>query len=209
MRVLLSETVETPLDKDLEKDAPWKSLAVYDIDDVQTAAYPEYDKNDGSQMLKGVKFDVKTYEELKRWQHGPWDGDLFMQACNKWVDGADVASLIVFEWQPCEELREKIVDFYQTEIGPMFSMVPEILRLRLFQIKDTTAQIADSDETSNSENFYRYMSITEMNCEEWPWGEIFALNELSQWSEYFEGQKAVKWQASHYVVKRSYPDREN
>lgn len=80
-RALLSDIIETPLDKDLEgvatKDAPWKTLTIYDIDDVQKMTDATYDENnhpptDGP--LRGARFDVRTYEEIKRWQSGEWNG---------------------------------------------------------------------------------------------------------------------------------------
>ncbi|KAF9693534.1 hypothetical protein EKO04_008110 [Ascochyta lentis] len=194
-RVLLSKSVEIPLDKDLERDTPGKSLAIYEIEDIQKAVHARHDATNHPAMLEGSQFEVRTYEEVKRWQQGDWNGD-----------GADVVSVLLFEWQPRQGSEQQVVDFYQTAIGPMLSMAPEILRLRWFKVKNPVARTEDPRQIVDSENLYNYLSIAEMDCEEWPWGEIFALNDLPQWSEYFEGQKAVKWQAGHCVVKRSYPN---
>ncbi|KAH6616895.1 hypothetical protein C7974DRAFT_53882 [Boeremia exigua] len=205
-RVLLSEIVETPLDKDLEgvatNDAPWKSMAVYEVDDVQKSTEATYDESNHPAMdgpLKGSRFDVRTYELIKVWQ-----GD------EQWnCDAADVASLLFFEWQPRAGREREVLEFYESEIGPLFSMAPEILRLRWFKIKNAITLKKDAFSTLKEEDLHTYTAIAEMNCEEWPWGEIFALNQLPQWAEYFEDQKAVRWQASHHVVKRSYPAAEN
>lgn len=83
-KVLLSEMVETPLDKDVEgvatRDAPWKSLAIYEGDSVQNmtdALYDESNHPPTKGLLKGARFDVRTYEEVKRWQSGDWNGGPF------------------------------------------------------------------------------------------------------------------------------------
>jgi hypothetical protein len=99
--------------------------------------------------------------------------------------------MLVFEWKPRPGREKEVIEFYQTGIGPMFSKASEILRLRWFKIQSATTLKADSYDTLREENLHTYMSLAEMNCEEWPWGEIFALNDLPQWTEYFEDQKAV------------------
>jgi hypothetical protein len=81
-RVLLSEIVATPLDKDLEgvatNDASWKHLAVYEFDDVQKMQDATYDESNHPSMegpLKGSRFDVRTYQEIKTWQNDEeWNG---------------------------------------------------------------------------------------------------------------------------------------
>ncbi|KAJ4308932.1 hypothetical protein N0V94_009155 [Neodidymelliopsis sp. IMI 364377] len=200
-RVLLSEMIKTPLDKDLEgaatNDASWKHLAVYEFDDVQKMEEAAYDESNYPSMegqLKGSRFDVRTYQEIETWQNDEeWNGD-----------PEDVASILVFEWKPRPGREKEAIEFYQTGIGPLFSMAPEILRLRLSRIQTATTLKENSYDKLQEEKLHTYMSLTKMNCEEWPWGEVFAVNDLLQWTEYFEDQKAVKWQASQYVVKRSY-----
>lgn len=107
------------------------------------------------------------------------------------TDGADVASILIFEWQPRPGREDEVLDFYETGIGPMFSMAPEIMRLRWFKIHDAVVLKDDVLTTLKSKDYHTYMSIAEMKCEEWPWGEIFELNDLPQWADLFEDQKAV------------------
>lgn len=82
-------------------------------------------------------------------------------------------------------------EFYTQELGPQFSKAPEVLRLRLFKIKNAAVLKDDSCNTLENKDLHTYMSLIEMDCEEWPWDEIFAINSMTGWVEYFEGQKAV------------------
>lgn len=107
------------------------------------------------------------------------------------LDAADVASILFFEWQPRAGYEKEVVDFYQYQVGPMFAMAPEILRLRLFKVRNATVLKNNSYATLKEEDLHTYLGFAEMNCEEWPWDEIFALNDLPQWAEYFEEQRAV------------------
>ena len=83
-RVLLSEVVETPLDKDLEgvatRDAVWQSMAMYEVRDVDTMINAIYDESNHPSMagpLQGSRFDVRTYEEVKSWKSDEeWDGGM-------------------------------------------------------------------------------------------------------------------------------------
>jgi len=81
-RVLLAETIKTPLDKQLEgigtRDAAFKSLAVYEIAEVQKIIDATYDESNHPVMdgpLHGTRFDVRPYQLLKSWQSdGEWNG---------------------------------------------------------------------------------------------------------------------------------------
>ena len=60
-----------------EREVPWKWLTVYELDDAVKATESMYDKNNHMSMtgeLQSAKFDVRTYEEVKRWQQGDWQG---------------------------------------------------------------------------------------------------------------------------------------
>ena len=110
---------------------------------------------------------------------------------DKLSDGGDVASILFWEWQPRPGFEEEAVNMYSSKIAPMLAKAPEILQLRWFKIRNATVLNGDSFNTLKDEDLHTYMSLVEMDCEEWPWGELLALNDLPEWSEYFEGQKAV------------------
>lgn len=80
------ELVDTGLDGDVDgigtQEASWKWLTVYEMDDVNEATDATYDQSNHPSMtggLESARFDVRTYEEMKRWQAGDWDGG--MRAC--------------------------------------------------------------------------------------------------------------------------------
>lgn len=81
-RVLLAETITTPLDKQFEgigtREAAFKSLAVYEIADVQKIIEATYDESNHPVMdgpLRGTRFDVRPYELVKSWQSDEeWNG---------------------------------------------------------------------------------------------------------------------------------------
>jgi hypothetical protein len=144
---------------------------------------------------------------------------------DEWTDAADVASILFWEWQPHAGFEDEVVEYYEREMGPLFCQAPEILRLRWFKVSNASVLKGGSLSTLKSEDLHTYMCLVEMSCEDWPWGEVFAINELPGWGKYFEDQRRVvsllalqdlgirtnprqKWQASQYVVKRSYGDAE-
>lgn len=75
------EFVDTGLDEDVggvgTQEVPWKSLTVYEMEDANKATDATYDQSNHADMdgdLKKARFDVRTYEEVKRWQRGDWKG---------------------------------------------------------------------------------------------------------------------------------------
>jgi hypothetical protein len=75
------EVNETGLDTELdgvgEREAPWKWLTVYEMEDTVSAAEAMYDESNHPAMTGGLelaRFDVRLYEEIQRWQQGDWQG---------------------------------------------------------------------------------------------------------------------------------------
>lgn len=128
------------------------------------------------------------------------------------------------EWQIEEGKEKEVLDFYKNEAAPTIASSPDVLRFRLLKIKNATVKQADSYETLEQKKLHTYLTLAEMECEEWPWDVVIALGEKPKWKEYFEDQKVVvsqityfsssvidttqKWQSSHYLVRRSYPEDE-
>lgn len=147
----------------------------------------------------------------------------FSRRIDNSVDHADVASVAVMEWQIAEGEEKEVIDFYKAEAAPTIASSPDVLRFRMFKINNATVLKADSYETLQKEKLHTYLTLVELESEEWPWDVVIALGEKPKWREYFEGQKVVvsanqtpivgkkshkvqKWQSSHYLVKRSYPE---
>lgn len=84
-RAILAETIETPLDKEFEgigtRDVAFKSLAVYEVADVQKSINAARDKSNHPVMdgpLKETRFEVRLYELIISWQYDDeWDGGKF------------------------------------------------------------------------------------------------------------------------------------
>jgi hypothetical protein len=143
---------------------------------------------------------------------------------NESVDVADIASVAVMEWRVVAENEKDVLEFYQSEAAPTIASSPDVLRFRLFKIKSAMVLKAGSCETLGKENIHTYLTLAELESDEWPWDVVVALGEKPKWREYFEGQniavsnlvvigvliadKLQKWQSSHYLAKRSYPDGE-
>lgn len=80
------ELVEIGLDVEVdgvgEREAPWKWLTVYEMDNAADATSSTYDESNHIAMtgpMSNARFDVRTYEEIKTWQQGDWDGSMWTQ----------------------------------------------------------------------------------------------------------------------------------
>lgn len=126
------------------------------------------------------------------------------------------------EWQIEDSNEKKVLDFYKAEAAPTIASSPDVLRFRVFRIKNATVKKADSYITLEKKKLHTYLTIAELETEEWPWDVVIALGEKPKWKEYFEDPKVVvsqitdsavaivdttqNWQSSHYLVRRSYPE---
>lgn len=73
--------------------------------------------------------------------------------------------------------------------------------MRWFKIHNATVLKGNTYTTLKSEELHTYLSIIEMDSEEWPWDQILAMNELPQWVEYFEEQRAVVSVVTRFCVR--------
>ena len=148
----------------------------------------------------------------------------FGDSANGDVDHSEVVSVAVMEWQIEDGKEKEVLDFYKAEAAPTIASSPDVLRFRLFKIKNATVKQADSYETLEKKKLHTYLTLAELETEDWPWDVVIALGEKPKWKEYCEGQKVVvsqiinyavtivdtiqKWQSSQYLVRRSYPEEE-
>ncbi|KAH6629353.1 hypothetical protein C7974DRAFT_185038 [Boeremia exigua] len=214
------ELVEVGLDAEVdgvgEREAPWKWLTVYEMEDADKATAAVYDKSNHIEMagdMAQARFDVRTYKEHKRWQQGDWQGGTRTilhrhqhKEANQETDHADIVSVAVMEWQIRAGSEQEVLDFYKSEAAPTIASSPDVLRFRMFQVQNATVLKAGSYDTLEQEKLHTYLTLVELETEEWPWDAVVALGEKPKWREYFDKQNVVKWQSSHYLVKRSYPD---
>ncbi|KAF2998861.1 hypothetical protein E8E13_003797 [Curvularia kusanoi] len=194
-QALHSELVEVGLDEEVdgigEREAPWKWLTFYEMENAVKATEAVYDTDNHVPMtgdMEKARFDVRTYEEVQRWQQGDWEGD-----------HTEVVSVAVMEWQIEEGKEKEVLDFYKSEAAPTIASSPDTLRFRLFKIINATVLQADSYKTLERKKLHKYLTIAELASEEWPWDVVVKLGEKPQWIQYFEGQKVV-----HYYKKYPY-----
>lgn len=107
------------------------------------------------------------------------------------ADHADVVSVAVMEWQVKEGDEKAIVDFYHSEAAPTIAGSPDVLRFRMLKIQNATVLKAGSYDTLEKDKLHTYLTLVELETEEWPWDVVIALGELPKWRDYWEGQKAV------------------
>ena len=110
---------------------------------------------------------------------------------NEVADHADIVSVAVMEWQVEEGDEKEVMDFYQSEAAPTIAASPDVLRFRMFKIKNATVLKAGSYETLEKKKLHTYLTLAELESEEWPWDVVIALGENPKWREYFDGQKIV------------------
>ncbi|KAF1850588.1 uncharacterized protein K460DRAFT_382251 [Cucurbitaria berberidis CBS 394.84] len=179
-------------------DSPWGSFIVYEIpkihkatEDLNKERYRPSDKLLAG-PLKDARFDVRTYHEIQRWQAEDWEGDI-----------ADIASVAAMEWRVSPEVEEDVVHFYKTVVGPTISSSQDVLRFRFFKIDTATVLQGSSYVTKEKGALYTYFTLVELESDEWPWDAVVDLAENQKWNAYFEQQNTVKWQVSHYLVKKT------
>lgn len=80
------ELVEVGLDDEVDgvgdREAPWKWLTVYETDSADAATDATYDRKNHVPMtgpMSNARFDVRVYEEEKRWQQSDWDGSMCLR----------------------------------------------------------------------------------------------------------------------------------
>lgn len=97
------------------------------------------------------------------------------------------------EWQvdATADEEEKVLDFYRSEAAPTIASSPDVLRFRMFKIKDAAVLKANSYETLEKKSLHKYLTLAELESDDWPWDVVVALGENPKWREYFERQEVV------------------
>ena len=133
-----------------------------------------------------------------------------------------VASVAAMEWRVTQEMKEEITTWYTSYVGPLISSSPDIIRFRLFEVDNATVLEGEKYETKEKDELHTYLTMVELETEEWPWDVVIELAENEKWKQYFEAQREIvsfesyiisggvliyplqKWQLSHYLVKKMY-----
>lgn len=107
------------------------------------------------------------------------------------AEHVDVVSVALMEWQIKDDYEKAVLDFYFSEAAPTIAASPDVLRFRLLKVDNATVLKAQSYDTLEKQKLHTYLSLVELESEEWPWDVVIALGENPKWKEYFEDQKAV------------------
>lgn len=103
------------------------------------------------------------------------------------------------EWQIKGDDEKEVLDFYQTEAAPLIAAAQGNMRFRIFRIDNATVQKANSYDTLQKDKLHTYLTLVELDSEEWPWDVVIALGENPGWRKYFEEQRAVVSKIASYV----------
>jgi hypothetical protein len=183
-------------------DSPWPLCTIYYFDDIHTAKEGIYDKSNYpaddlmKDSLASARFDTKTFRELKTWQAEDWDGGEYniyftYYTLTVHVDLSRVASVVAMEWRVAVEFQDDVFEFYTSQVAPMFADSEGMLRVRLFEVEDSTSLQGSSFDTKERDPLHGYFTLVELDTEEWPWEDIVELGSSKEWKRYFEDPKAV------------------
>lgn len=100
------------------------------------------------------------------------------------------------------DVHDDVLNFYTTVAVPTLVASPAILRFRMFQVDRATSMEEESYITEDNETLHTYLTVVEMETEQWPWDVVVELAEIPEWKEYFEKQEAVVSQAEQ-ALRRS------
>jgi len=107
------------------------------------------------------------------------------------ADASTINSVAVMEWQVALERHDEVLDFYIKEAAPTIASSPDVLRFRLFKIDNATAMEGMSQVTLEKATLDTYLTIVELESDDWPWDVVVVLAEKPKWREYFDGQSIV------------------
>jgi hypothetical protein len=130
------------------------------------------------------------------------------------------------EWRVPSDMQEQVFEYYTETVVPLIMNSPEVLRLRIFEVDHAIKQRGQDFGVMEKEKIHTFLTVVEMESEEWPWEVVMELAEDDKWSKYFEKQDVVvgrylflavnerkltvlqKWNISTFLVKRVYTEED-
>lgn len=141
---------------------------------------------------------------------------------NLGTDVAAIESVTCLEWAVPVDMQEEVFKYYTGTVVPMIMGCPEVLRLRILEVDNAITQRGSTLGTKDKKTVHTFLTIVEMESDEWPWDVVMELAEDKNWEKYFEKQDVVgrvllfllcqlliilqKWSISTYLVKRAYTE---
>lgn len=192
-------------------DSPWPYMTVWEVNSIDQSNKDMYDlsyhppSSELISSLKDLRFDIRSYREIKSWQQDDWSGDGGGKITGQDEAGDDglmsldieyVASVAAMEWTVAADKEEEVIKYYKDVVGPTISSSPDVLRFRLFRIDHAATMQAAKFETKEKDELHTYFTLVELESEQWPWDVVVDLAEDERWKNYFEGQQVVVRQLS-------------
>jgi hypothetical protein len=195
-------------------DSPWPYMTVWEVKSVDQSNKDMYDlsyhppSSELQSSLKDLRFDIRSYREIKAWKQDDWSGDGGGKITGQDQAGDDglmsidieyVASVAAMEWNVAADKEEEVLKYYKDVVGPTISSSPDVLRFRLFKIDNATTMQGAKFENKSKDELHSYFTLVELESEQWPWDVVVDLAEDDRWKNYFEGQQVVVCQLSALV----------
>jgi hypothetical protein len=98
---------------------------------------------------------------------------------------------VVVEWRVPAEVRDEVFNFYTSYAAPKIFSSPDVLRFRIFEVDNATVLQGAQYETKEKGSLHSFLTLIELDVEEWPWTVIIELAKNDTWIRYFEGQDVV------------------
>jgi hypothetical protein len=95
------------------------------------------------------------------------------------------------EWKVAADMKDEVLDFYISYLGPKVASSPDTIRFRLFEVEDANVIQGDSQKIKEKDSLHSYFALVEFETEEWPWDVLFELSQNEQYNKYFETQEVV------------------
>jgi hypothetical protein len=187
-------------------DSPWPYMTVWEVNSVDQTNKDMYNKaylpptEELVSSLKDLRFDIRSYREIKSWKQDDWSGDGGGKITGADKAGDDgltsidveyVTSVAAMEWSVAADQEEAVLKYYQAVVGPTIASSPDTLRFRLFKIDNATTMQAGKFETKKQDELHKYFTLVELESEQWPWDKVVALADDERWQKYFDEQKVV------------------
>ncbi|KAI8931530.1 hypothetical protein NX059_011187 [Plenodomus lindquistii] len=173
-------------------------MTVYDLPDGKSTKDIEAQIRPARDRLpKDARVNSRVYTEFASWLGEDWRGDT-----------RDIQMWIVVRWQPVEAVHDQFVEWFTDEFAPGMLQSPELLRLRIFKVDNTSSFKDQEYEEKDSKSIFQYMTFWEFDCDDLPWEILVYLGSSERWRHYVEGGY-LNWQIAQYLVNKVYPDDES
>jgi hypothetical protein len=104
---------------------------------------------------------------------------------------AAIESVTCLEWRVPIELHDEVFEYYTGTVVPLIMESPEVLRLRILEIDNAITQRGSTFGTKEKRTVHTFLTMVEMESDEWPWEVVMELAEDKKWEKYFEKQDVV------------------